>query len=140
MGASHPGYLSVLGCALSCLCLSALAPPALSALLAPPCLSVPLRARPSFGDRLCSCQPLLSFACVLSTISPPPLRVPIPFPPSPPLSLGALGIASLYSGCQLACAGLLRFCIMTDQRYFSLPLQKRLRFSSVPLQKRCPRL
>merc|ERR1711935_257436 len=95
---SHLGYLSLLGCALSCLRFSALSPPALSALLAPPCLSVALRARPSFGDlffRARLCLPSELAAQILSTISPPPLRVPIPLPPSPLLSLGALGIVSL---------------------------------------------
>merc|ERR1712194_566309 len=56
------------------------------------------------------CLPSELAAQILSTISPPPLRVPFSLPPSPLLSLGALGIASLYySGCQLACDGLLRF-------------------------------
>merc|ERR1712194_736406 len=48
------------------------------------------------------------FYCNFSAGDMTPLRVPIPLPPSPLLSLGALGIVSLYSGCQLACDGLLR--------------------------------
>merc|ERR1712086_1022705 len=123
-----------LGCALSCLRFSALSPPALSALLAPPCLSVALRARPSFGDlffRARLCLPSELAAQILSTISPPPRSLSSSSfaPPEPRGSRDRKSLLWLSVGLRRALAFFVPARAMTDQRY-SLRLGALVRLSS----------